>query len=97
MARRPKSRALQQHDEEQSSAAEEISKSVEAISSVTQESASGTQQIAKAADNLNKLTVDLQNLISKFKINDRHSLQPSEREVHRSQLSVRANGVLVKE
>lgn len=54
--------------EQQSSAAEEISKSIEAISSVTQESASGTQQIAHAAEDLNRLTLNLENLISQFRI-----------------------------
>ncbi len=56
--------------EEQSSAAEQISKNVEAISSVTQESASGTQQIAHASEDLNRLTLNLQELIAKFKITE---------------------------
>ncbi|MEI7812816.1 MAG: hypothetical protein WCJ01_10385, partial [Ignavibacteria bacterium] len=55
--------------EEQSSAAEQISKSIESISSVTHESAAGTQQIAIAAEDLNRLTDNLQNLVSQFKIN----------------------------
>lgn len=54
--------------EEQSSSAEQISKSIEAISSVVHESASGTQQIAKAAEDLNRLTDNLQNMISRFKV-----------------------------
>ncbi len=60
--------------EEQSSAAEQISKSIESISNVTNESASGIQQIAKASEDLSMLTNNLQNLISKFKIdtNDRY-------------------------
>ncbi|MGE5496960.1 MAG: methyl-accepting chemotaxis protein, partial [Syntrophothermus sp.] len=59
--------------EEQSSAAEEISKNIEGISTVTQESAAGTEQIAKAAEDLNRLTVNLQDLISRFRLagNDR--------------------------
>jgi methyl-accepting chemotaxis protein len=56
--------------EEQSSAAEQISKNVEAISSVTQESAAGTSQIAHAADDLNRLTLNLQQLLSRFKLSD---------------------------
>lgn len=56
--------------EQQSSAAEQISKNVEAISSVTQESASGTQQIAHASEDLNRLTLNLQELIAKFKITE---------------------------
>ena len=54
--------------EEQSSAAEQISKNIESISNVTHEAASGTQQIARAAEDLNRLTDNLQNLISQFKI-----------------------------
>ena len=54
--------------EQQSAAAEEISKSIEAISSVTQETASGTQQIAHAAEDLNRLTLNLENLVNQFKI-----------------------------
>lgn len=54
--------------EQQSSAAEQISKNVEAISTVTQQSASGTQQIAHTAEDLNRLTVNLQELLSKFNL-----------------------------
>jgi len=54
--------------EEQSTTAEQISRNVEAISSVAQESASGTQQIAHAAEDLNRLTLNLEGLISKFKL-----------------------------
>ena len=59
--------------EEQSSAAEQISKNVEAISNVTHESAAGVQQIARASEDLNRLTINLQDLISKFKIEELHS------------------------
>lgn len=52
--------------EQQSATSEQISKSVESISKVTNESASGIQQIAGAADELNKMTVNLKGLISKF-------------------------------
>ena len=57
--------------EEQSTAAEEISRSIEAISSVSQETAAGTQQIAHAAEDLNRLTLNLENLISQFKVDAR--------------------------
>ncbi len=53
--------------EEQSSAAEEISRNISGISSVTQETAHGIEQIAHAAEDLNRLTVNLQKLVSKFK------------------------------
>lgn len=79
--------------EEQSSAAEQISKSIEGISSVTQQSAAGVQQIARAAGDLNTLTVNLQDLVEQFKINDdgvNHKIEG------RSRLAVRSNGVLVK-
>ncbi|MGE5354049.1 MAG: methyl-accepting chemotaxis protein [Acidobacteriota bacterium] len=52
--------------EEQASAADQISKNVEGISSVTQQSAAGTEQIARAAEDLNRLTVNLQELVSGF-------------------------------
>ena len=54
--------------EEQSSASEQISKNIEAISSVTQQSAAGIQEVARAAEDLNRLTSNLESLISKFKI-----------------------------
>jgi methyl-accepting chemotaxis protein len=56
--------------EEQSSTSEEISKNVEAISSVTGETASGAQQIAKAAEDLNRLTENLQDLVSAFHLDE---------------------------
>ncbi|MFH0736860.1 MAG: methyl-accepting chemotaxis protein [bacterium] len=60
--------------EEQSSAAEEISKSIEGINNVTQESTMGIQQIAKASEDLSQLTNRLQNLISRFSISKDRSL-----------------------
>jgi len=77
--------------EEQSSAAEQISKNIEAINNVTQESASGIQQIARAAENLNHLTISLQELTSRFIIEE-HDQSGLEGEG----LSVRANGKLVR-
>lgn len=71
--------------EEQSSAAEQISKNIESISSVTQQSASGIQQIAHASEDLNRLTLNLQELISQFKIEESVS----------GNLAVRKNGKLV--
>ncbi|MGE5403187.1 MAG: methyl-accepting chemotaxis protein [Ignavibacteriales bacterium] len=56
--------------EQQSAVAEEISKNVEGISSVTQQSAAGSGQIANAAEDLNRLTVKLQEMISKFKLTE---------------------------
>ncbi|HEX2866723.1 MAG TPA: methyl-accepting chemotaxis protein [Ignavibacteriales bacterium] len=54
--------------EQQSSTTEQISKNIEGISTVTQQSASGTEQIARAAEDLNRLTVNLQELIGRFKL-----------------------------
>jgi methyl-accepting chemotaxis protein len=54
--------------EQQSSAAEDISRNIEAINSVAQESATGIQQIAHAAEDLNRLTLNLESLISRFSL-----------------------------
>jgi methyl-accepting chemotaxis protein len=86
--------------EEQSAAAEQISKNIESINSVTQQSAAGVQQIARAAEDLNNLTVNLQNLVSQFKIdvND-HDKKFQKKEVSvsdkKSKVAVRSNGKLV--
>ena len=84
--------------EEQSSAAEQVSKNIEAINSVTQESAAGVQQIARAAEDLNNLTVNLQGLVSKFKVDESeiHKKTAHKGENGKSTLSVRKNGVLIK-
>jgi methyl-accepting chemotaxis protein len=58
--------------EEQANAAEQISKNVEGISNITNESAAGVQQIARAAEDLSRLTINLQEQISKFKLDDNH-------------------------
>ena len=83
--------------EEQSSAAEQISKNIEGISNVTQESAAGVQQIARAAEDLNRLTINLQELVSRFKIGvkrDNYSKQ-SNASRNTGQLAVRSNGKLI--
>jgi methyl-accepting chemotaxis protein len=56
--------------EEQSSASEQISKSIEAISSVTEQSTAGIQQIAKSAEDLSQLTLKLESLVARFRINE---------------------------
>ena len=83
--------------EEQSSAAEQISKNIEAISNVTQESAAGVQQIAHAAEDLNRLTVNLQELVLRFKIDDSTNVngKSSRKTDTKSQLAVRSNGMLI--
>ena len=72
--------------EEQSAAAEQISKNIEAISNVTSESSTGIQMVARSAEDLNKLTENLHGLINKFRIN-------IEEEDH---YSVKQNGKLIK-
>jgi methyl-accepting chemotaxis protein len=54
--------------EEQSAASEQISKNVEGISNVTNETSTGIQQIANAAEDLNRLTLKLQELVSRFHV-----------------------------
>jgi methyl-accepting chemotaxis protein len=54
--------------EQQSSASEQIAKNVESISSVTAQTATGTQQVAQAANDLNRLTVQLHDLVARFKL-----------------------------
>lgn len=58
--------------EEQSSAAEQISKNIDAISSVTQESSAGLQQIARTAEDLIRLTSSLESTISRIKISGKN-------------------------
>ncbi len=81
--------------EEQSSTAEQISKNIEAINNVTQQSASGVQQIAKSAEDLSRLTLNLQNLISKFKIGNSNGKNYEDKNEYRSNLLMRSNGVIV--
>ena len=54
--------------EEQSSASEEIRNNIEGISNITNEASKGIQQIARAAEDLNMLTINLQDLVNKFKL-----------------------------
>jgi len=75
--------------EQQSSTAEEISRNVEAISTVAQESAGGTQQIAHAAEDLSKLTLNLEELVSQFKLSSRQAQRHASE--HKKVLSHGAN------
>lgn len=58
--------------EQQSQSSEQISQSIERISSVINESSVGIQEIARSSEDLNRLTLNLQNLIAKFKIKSEH-------------------------
>ncbi|MGE5432763.1 MAG: methyl-accepting chemotaxis protein [Syntrophomonadaceae bacterium] len=77
--------------EQQSTTAEQISKNIEGISSVTQQSAAGIEQIARAAEDLNRLTVNLQEMIGRFKI----SQNDKKRSIGGS-LEVKTNGSLAR-
>lgn len=54
--------------EEQSNAAELMSRNIEGINQVISESAIGVNEIAKASEDLNRLTLSLQDLIGQFKM-----------------------------
>lgn len=84
--------------EEQSGAAEQISKNIETISNVTHENANGIQQIAHASEDLNKLTLNLQGLISKFKIEEQEgsSVDENNSEGLKGNYVVRSNGKIVR-
>ncbi len=55
-------------DERQSTVSEMITKNVDGISAVAHESANSTQQIARAAEDLNRMTEQLQQTLSQFKL-----------------------------
>lgn len=84
--------------EQQSSASEQISKSLESISNVTHQSASGIQEIARAAEELNNLTLNLQNLVSAFKIEKIEVLNKRQGRARgreeKSELFVKNNGTI---
>lgn len=63
--------------EEQSSAAEQISKNIESIDNVTQESASGVTQIARASEDLSRLTLNLEEMVSKFNLDLSRTIENS--------------------
>jgi methyl-accepting chemotaxis protein len=71
--------------EEQSASSEQISKNIEGINNVTRETSSGIGQIAKVSEDLSGLTVGLQEMIGRFKLNSTHI----------SDYSVRKNGKIV--
>jgi methyl-accepting chemotaxis protein len=62
--------------EEQSAAAEEISKNIEGITVVIQETSEGIQHIAEASEDLSRMTGNLENMISRFKVDaSKHASQ----------------------
>jgi methyl-accepting chemotaxis protein len=91
--------------EEQSSTSEQISKSIEAISNVTQESSAGIQEIARASEDLSRLTLNLQDLIGKFKTDEQTGQVVKNQDKHgsmgnhpvgKSQFAVKTNGKIIK-
>lgn len=56
--------------EEQSTTSEQISKNITGISDVIRESSNGVQQMAQASEDLNRLTIHLQELVLRFKIEE---------------------------
>ncbi len=84
--------------EEQSGAVEQISKSIETINGVTYENAKGVQQIAQTSGDLNKLTLNLQDLISRFKIEGATvgGKDESKSRGEKGSFAVRSNGRIVK-
>lgn len=84
--------------EEQSGAAEQISKNIETISTVTHENANGIQQIAHASEDLNRLTLNLQDMISRFKIVDATDTRRDEKtpELQKGNYAVRSNGKIIR-
>ncbi|PKL83943.1 MAG: chemotaxis protein, partial [Ignavibacteriae bacterium HGW-Ignavibacteriae-3] len=69
---------------EQSNSSELISRNIEGINNVTRDTSQGITQIARASEDLSKLTINLQEMITRFKISSDHS-----------RLSVRSNGKLI--
>lgn len=63
--------------EEQSAAAEQISKNIEAVTSIARESASGAQQSAAAAEELNRQAEGMRQMVAQFKINMQEDTSPA--------------------
>ncbi|MBI1930987.1 MAG: methyl-accepting chemotaxis protein [Ignavibacteriales bacterium] len=61
--------------EEQSLTSGQIAKNIETVNNVISETLLGIQQTARAADDLNTMTANLQDLISKFKIKKNNSFR----------------------
>lgn len=65
---------------EQSDASQQISRNIEAITNITNETSGGIQQIARAAQDLSKLTENMQNLISRFRIEESSAIHKQKKE-----------------
>ncbi|MGE5498419.1 MAG: methyl-accepting chemotaxis protein [Syntrophothermus sp.] len=60
-------------NEQMAQGADVISKNIEGITTQVQQAAAGTEQFARAAEDLNRLTMNLQNLLSQFHIGNENS------------------------
>ena len=81
--------------EQQTSTAGQINSSVEQIAKITQESAAGVQQTAKASEELSNLALDLQQLVSRFKLQNGNTAnfgEPHRKASAQTQASNRPNG-----
>ena len=76
--------------EEQSAAAEQISKNVESISSITTENSIAIQQVARAAEDLNRMTNNLEELVSQFNIEGKEYSQGKHEQ--KSHSFIKSNG-----
>jgi methyl-accepting chemotaxis protein/Pyruvate/2-oxoacid:ferredoxin oxidoreductase delta subunit len=84
--------------EEHSASAEQISRNIDNINRVTSENTSGLGQIVSAAEDLNRLTISLQKLISRFKIDSAEAgvLINNRKGERKSNLAVRSDGTVIK-
>jgi methyl-accepting chemotaxis protein len=62
---------------EQAAATEEVNANLEQIAKITSETAEGAQQSAKACHDLSSLALDLQNLVSQFKLASNRNRPPA--------------------
>ncbi|MCU7497168.1 MAG: HAMP domain-containing protein [Ignavibacteria bacterium] len=59
--------------EQQAATSEQMSKNIEGINTSIQQSSSGIREIAKASEDLNRLTINLQEVISRFRISEENN------------------------
>lgn len=64
--------------EEQSANSEQITRNMDAMNHVIKESALGINQIARVTEDLRKLTENLDDMISRFRLSEDHQLEESE-------------------
>ena len=69
--------------EEQSVTSEEISKNIEGMNAAINDSANGVQQIANTSEHLNKLTMNLRDLITQFKISAERQISDGKEQKYR--------------